>query len=137
LTPLSIVQTIVNIIEPDQGIVLAPLQPRRPVRAVQPLYRGRGRRYLVLLRPRENRNYDQARADQPGGAGLEGTIRAGNDAITYYNDPHDLIGQCDFVMANPAFNVDEVDVDNVKGDLHLSLSLPGVNNQESFRRQLS
>ena len=48
--------------------------------------------------------------------GLEGKIRAGNEAITYYKDPHELAGNCDFVMANPPFNVDEVDAEKVKGE---------------------
>ena len=59
--------------------------------------------------------------------GLQGTIRAGNEAITYYKDPHELAGQCDFVMANPPFNVDEVDAEKVKGDNRLPFGLPGVN----------
>jgi len=58
---------------------------------------------------------------------LEGKIRAGNEAITYYKDPHELAGRCDFVMANPPFNVDEVDADKVKGDKRLPFGLPGVN----------
>ena len=59
--------------------------------------------------------------------GLEGTIRAGNEAITYYKDPHELVGQCDFVMANHRFNVDEVDAEKVRGDRRLPFGLPGVN----------
>ena len=34
--------------------------------------------------------------------GLEGKIA---EAITYYQDEHTLVGKCDFVMANPPFNV--------------------------------
>jgi type I restriction enzyme M protein len=59
--------------------------------------------------------------------GLQGTIRVGNEAITYYKDPHELVGKCDFVMANPPFNVDEVDADKIKGDKRLPFGLPGVN----------
>ena len=59
--------------------------------------------------------------------GLQGTIRAGNEAITYYKDPLELVGKCDFVMANPPFNVDEVDAEKVKGDKRLPFGLPGVN----------
>ena len=56
--------------------------------------------------------------------GLQGTIRAGNEAITYYKDPHELVGKCDFVMANPPFNVDEVDAEKVKGDKRLPFADP-------------
>jgi type I restriction enzyme M protein len=46
--------------------------------------------------------------------GLEGDIQK---AITYYEDPHELLGKADYVMANPPFNVDEIDADKVKNDL--------------------
>lgn len=59
--------------------------------------------------------------------GLQGSIRAGNEAISYYKDPHELVGRCEFVMANPPFNVDEVDADKIKGDKRLPFGLPGVN----------
>ena len=69
--------------------------------------------------------------------GLEGRIRAGNEAITYYKDPHELAGKCDFVMANPPFNVDEVDAEKVKGDKRLPFGLPGVNKaKKGLERQL-
>ena len=45
----------------------------------------------------------------------------------YYKDPHELAGKCNFVMANPPFNVDEVDAEKVKGDKRLPFGLPGVN----------
>src|SRR5260370_13814579 len=48
--------------------------------------------------------------------GMQGTIRAGNEAITYYKDPNELTGKCDFAMANPRFNGDEVDADKIRGD---------------------
>ena len=50
--------------------------------------------------------------------GLEGDIQK---AITYYEDPHELVGKADFVMANPPFNVDGVDKarDAVKKDPRL------------------
>jgi type I restriction enzyme M protein len=56
--------------------------------------------------------------------GLEGDIQK---AITYYEDPHELCGKADFVMANPPFNVDEVDADKVKNDPRLPFALPGTN----------
>ncbi len=49
------------------------------------------------------------------------------EAITYYKDPHELAGKCDFVMANQPFNVDEVDAETVKGDKRLPFGLPSVN----------
>ena len=40
--------------------------------------------------------------------GLEGNIA---QAISYYDDPHAFLGKADFVMANPPFNVDEIDAE--------------------------
>ena len=57
--------------------------------------------------------------------GLEGTSI--NKAITYYEDPHELVGKSDFVMANPPFNVDEIDADKIRSDPRLPFGLPGVN----------
>jgi len=55
------------------------------------------------------------------------------EANTFYEDPHrlqdgrSLWGNCDFVMANPPFNVDMVDAELVKDDRRLPFGLPGVN----------
>ena len=59
--------------------------------------------------------------------GLEGDIQ---QAITYYEDPHELLGKADYVMANPPFNVDEIDADKVKTDPRLPFGLPGVNKKQ-------
>jgi type I restriction enzyme M protein len=56
--------------------------------------------------------------------GLEGDIQK---SITYYEDPHELLRKADFVMANPPFNVDEIDADKVGSDPRLPFGLPGVN----------
>ncbi len=49
------------------------------------------------------------------------------DAIIYHQDEHTLVGKCDFVMANPPFNVDLVDAERIKGDPRLPFGLSGVN----------
>jgi type I restriction enzyme M protein len=56
--------------------------------------------------------------------GLDGKIA---EAITYYQDEHTLVGKCDFLMANPPFNVDLVDAKRIKNDPRLPFGLPGVN----------
>ncbi len=56
--------------------------------------------------------------------GLEGDIQK---AITYYEDPLEMVGRADYVMANSPFNVDEVDEDKVRTDPRLPFGLPGVN----------
>ena len=59
--------------------------------------------------------------------GLDSDIVEGN---TFYADKHDLLGKCDFVMANPPFNVDGVDKESesVKNDPRLPFGLPNNDN---------
>nr|MBA3888806.1 SAM-dependent DNA methyltransferase [Acidobacteriota bacterium] len=130
-TPPSIVQTIVNVIEPEHGIVLDPacgtggmfVQSSHFIERV-----GQDPMERVTFYGHE-KNETTAKLAQINLAvnGLEGKIKAGNEAITYYKNPHELVGKCDFVMANPPFNVDEVDAEKVKGDKRLPFGLPGVN----------
>ena len=130
-TPPSIVQTIVNVIEPDHGIVFDPacgsggmfVQSSHFIE-----HEGLDTMQRVTFYGHE-KNETTAKIAQINLAvhGLQGSIRAGNEAITYYKDPHELFGRCDFVMANPPFNVDEVDASKVTGDQRLPFGLPGVN----------
>ncbi|MGI9191691.1 MAG: type I restriction-modification system subunit M [Chitinophagaceae bacterium] len=123
-TPMSLVQTIVNIIEPDHGIVFDPACGSAGM-FVQTGYfiESEG------LNPAEKVTfYGQEKADlntklakmNLAVHGLEGKIIEGN---TFYEDKHNLLGGADFVMANPPFNVDGVDKakDAVKKDLRLML----------------
>ena len=130
-TPPSIVQTIVNVIEPDHGVILDPACGSGGMFVQSSHFiedAGQDTMKRVTFYGHE-KNETTARLAQINLAvhGLQGTIRAGNEAITYYKDPHELIGKCDFVMANPPFNVDEVDAEKVKGDKRLPFGLPGVN----------
>ena len=130
-TPPSIVQTIVNVIEPDHGAVLDPACGSGGMFVQSSHFiedAGEDAMKRVTFYGHE-KNETTAKLAQINLAvhGLEGQIRAGNEAITYYKDPHELAGKCDFVMANPPFNVDEVDAEKVKGDKRLPFGLPGVN----------
>ena len=130
-TPPSIVQTLVNVIEPDHGIVFDPACGSGGMFVQSSHFienAGEDTMKRVTFYGHE-KNETTAKLAQINLAvhGLQGTIRAGNDAITYYKDPHELVGKCDFVMANPPFNVDEVDAEKVKNDPRLPFGLPGVN----------
>lgn len=130
-TPPSIVQTIVNVIEPDHGVILDPACGSGGMFVQSSHFiedEGLDTMKRVTFYGHE-KNETTARLAQINLAvhGLEGTIRAGNEAITYYKDPHELAEKCDFVMANPPFNVDEVDADKIKSDKRLPFGLPSVN----------
>ena len=130
-TPPSIVQTIVNVIEPDHGVVFDPACGTGGMFVQSGHFiedKGEDTMKRVTFYGHE-KNETTAKLAQINLAvhGLEGRLRAGNEAITYYKDPHELVGECDFVMANPPFNVDEVDAEKAKGDKRLPFGLPGVN----------
>jgi len=131
-TPSSLVQMIVNVIEPDHGTVFDPAC-------------GSGGMFVQSSHFIEHEGLDTAKRVVFYGHekdrtttrlaimnlavhGLEGKIAG--ETITYYSDPHSLVGKCDFVMANPPFNVDLVDAERIKGDPRLPFGLPGVNKQK-------
>ena len=135
-TPPSIVQTIVNVIEPDHGVVLDPACGSGGMFVQSSHFiedAGEDTMKRVTFYGHE-KNETTAKLAQINLAvhGLQGTIRAGNEAITYYKDPHELVGKCNFVMANPPFNVDKVDAEKVKGDKRLPFGLPGINKAKKF-----
>ena len=130
-TPSSIVQTIVNVIEPDHGIVFDPAcgSGGMFVQSSHFIEDEGGDTAKKVVFYGQEKNKDTIRIAQMNLAvhGLEGKIK---EAITYYRDEHNLAGKCDFVMANPPFNVDLVDAEVVKLDVRLPFGLPGVNKQK-------
>jgi len=127
-TPVSLVSLIANVIEPECGTVLDPacgsggmfvqsaqfVEHRQQNPAEKLTFYGLEKNATTIRLAKMNLAVH----------GLEGDIQK---AITYYEDPHELLGKADFVMANPPFNVDEIDADKVKKDPRLPFGLPGVN----------
>jgi type I restriction enzyme M protein len=127
-TPSSLVQLIVNVIEPDHGIVcdLACGSGGMFVQSSHFIeHEGEDTAKKVVFYGQE-KNPTTIRIAKMNLAvhGLEGKIA---EAITYYQDEHTLFGKCDFVMANPPFNVDLVDAERIAKDPRLPFGLPGVN----------
>ena len=127
-TPYALVSLIAHVLDPERGTVLDPacgsggmfVQSARTVRE-----HGRSPTERLTFRGLE-KNLTTIRLARMNLAvhGLEGDIR---QAITYYEDPQELLGKADYVMANPPFNVDEIDAEKVKADPRLPFGLPGVN----------
>ena len=130
-TPSSIVQTIVNVIEPDHGTVFDPAcgSGGMFVQSSHFIEHEGGDTAKKVVFYGQEKNRDTIRIAKMNLAvhGLEGKVA---EAITYYQDEHNLAGKCDFVMANPPFNVDLVDAERIKGDPRLPFGLPGVNKQK-------
>jgi type I restriction enzyme M protein len=129
-TPMSLVQTIVNIIEPEHGIVFDPACGSAGM-FVQTGYfiesEGARAAEKVTFFGQEKADLNTKLAKMNLAVhGLEGNIQEGN---TFYEDKQNLVGKADFVMANPPFNVDGVDKskDSVKKDPRLLLDGKIVN----------
>jgi type I restriction enzyme M protein len=130
-TPVSLVSLIANIIEPKEGIVLDPACGSggmfvQSAHFVERLNQS-PTEHLTFKGMEKNATTIRLAKMNLTVHGLEGDIMK---AITYYQDPHELFQKADFVMANPPFNVDEVDADKVKNDPRLPFGLPGVNTQD-------
>ncbi|RKE86273.1 class I SAM-dependent DNA methyltransferase [Rhizobium sp. AG855] len=133
-TPPSLVQLIVNIIEPDHGIVYDPacgsggmfVQTGHFVQDHANL--GVNEAIKVYGTELKSNNAKLAKMNLAI-HGIEGKIIESN---SFYSDPHDLVGKCDFVMANPPFNVNKVDKNKefVKTDKRLfkDIGLPKADN---------
>ena len=112
-TPVPLVSLIAHVPDPDRGTVLDPawgsggmfVQSARTVEE-----QGDSPTERLTFRGVE-KNDTTIRLAKMNLAvhGLEGDIQ---QAITYYDDPHELLGRADYVMANPPFNVDEIDAGN-------------------------
>jgi type I restriction enzyme M protein len=133
-TPPSLVQTIVNVIEPDHGVVFDPACGSAGMFVQSSHFiehEGLDTMQRVTFYGQEKTGTTIRLAKMNLAVhGLEGDIREAN---SFYDDVHRLQdgralwGNCDFVMANPPFNVDMVDAERVKDDRRLPFGLPGVN----------
>jgi len=127
-TPVSLVSLIANVLEPKKGTVLDPACGSggmfvQSARFVENLHENPNDK-LSFYGLEKNATTIHLAKMNLAVHGLVGDIKK---AITYYEDPHNLHKKADFVMANPPFNVDEIDADKIKNDPRLPFGLPGVN----------
>ena len=131
-TPPSLVQLIVNFIEPDHGIIHDPACGSGGM-FVQTGYfvkdhtKKEINEAITCYGTELKTNNTRLAKINLAIHGIEGKIIEAN---SFYNDPHGLVGKCDFVMANPPFNVNKVDKgkDYVKTDPRLPFGLPKSDN---------
>ena len=127
-TPVSLVSLIAKVLEPREGTVLDPACGSggmfvQSAHFVEDIHANPSEK-LTFYGMEKNQTTIHLAKMNLAVHGLEGDIQ---QAISYYEDPHELVGKANFVMANPPFNVDEVDAEKVKGDPRLPFGLPGVN----------
>ena len=126
-TPISLVQFIANVLEPAKGTVLDPACGSggmfvQSARIVEQRHENPSER-LTFRGYEKNKSTVNLAKMNLAVHGLEGDIQQN---ITYYDDPLNLLHKCDYVMANPPFNVDEVDAGRIANDPRLPFGLPGV-----------
>jgi type I restriction enzyme M protein len=131
-TPVSLVQTIVNVIEPGHGDVMDPACGSggmfvQSAHFIEHLHKN-PQDVATFYGAEKNPTTIRLAKMNLAVHGLEGKIKK---AITYYDDTHDFLGKADFVMANPPFNVDDVDAEKIKNDPRLPFGLPGVNKKDA------
>jgi len=127
-TPISLVSLIANVLEPKRGTVLDPACGSggmfvQSARFVENLHENPNDKLNFCGLEKNGTTINLAKMNLAV-HGLVGDIKK---AITYYEDPHNLHKKADFVMANPPFNVDEIDAEKIKNDPRLPFGLPGVN----------
>jgi type I restriction enzyme M protein len=135
-TPKSLVKMIVNVLEPTHGVLLDPacgsggmfVQTGDFVNAA-----GMASNETMTFYGQEKVEYN-AQLCQMNMAvhGLTGVVKSGDEANSFYHDAHNLAGECDYVMANPPFNVDKVKAESCLNAGRLPFGLPAVNKDKEI-----
>jgi type I restriction enzyme M protein len=128
-TPTSIVRLIVEIIEPFSGKILDPACGSggmfvQSARFVERHRRGASDRLAIYGQERVEETVKLCKMNLAV-HGLEGQVSQSN---TYYENPWDAVGQFDFVMANPPFNVNKIDKSRLEEDRRFPFGLPRSDN---------
>ena len=135
-TPKPLVKMIVNVIEPKGGTLLDPacgsggmfIQSGDFVNQA-----GMNANKTMTFFGQEKVEYNaQLCLMNMAVHGLTGVIKSGDEANTFYHDAHNLNGKCDYVMANPPFNVDKVKSESCQSAGRLPFGLPKVNDKKEI-----
>ena len=135
-TPKSLVKMIVNILEPKSGVLLDPAC-------------GSGGMFVQtgdfvnetgLQANKSMTFYGQEKVEYNAQLclmnmavhGLTGVIKSGDEANSFYHDAHHLEGKCNYVMANPPFNVDKVKTETAANAGRLPFGMPKENKNKGI-----
>ncbi|MBN2284898.1 MAG: N-6 DNA methylase [Tissierellales bacterium] len=130
-TPKSLVKMIVNIIEPTHGTVLDPACGSGGMFVSSSDFvnaEGINANSAMTFYGQEKVEFNAKLSIMNMAVhGLNAKITSGDEANSFYHDAHNLEGCCDYVMANPPFNVDKVKSESTQNAGRLPFGLPGVN----------
>lgn len=141
-TPKSLVRMIMNVIEPERGIMLDPACGSGGMFVSASDYvREHGGNPVdsMTYYGQEKVEYNAKLCKMNMAVhGMNGTIKSGDEANTFYNDAHSLYddsigkGKCDYVAANPPFNVDKVRSEDAIAAGRMPLGISGINKKQEF-----
>ena len=135
-TPKSLVRMIVNIIEPTHGTVLDPAcgSGGMFVSSADFIEQfGASANTAMTFYGQEKLDYNAKLCIMNMAVhGLNAKIVSGDEANSFYHDAHNLEGSCDYVMANPPFNVDKVKCETAQNAGRLPFGLPSVNKNKEI-----
>ena len=135
-TPKSLVRMIVNIIEPTHGTVLDPACGSGGMFVSSADFieqYGANANTAMTFFGQEKVDYNAKLCIMNMAVhGLNAKIVSGDEANSFYHDAHNLEGCCDYVMANPPFNVDKVKSETAQNAGRLPFGLPGVNKNKEI-----
>ncbi len=136
-TPTSIVKLIVEIIEPFRGKILDPACGSggmfvQSARFVEEHRASATDRLSIHGTERVGETVKLCRMNLAV-HGLGGQVRQAN---SYYEDPFDVVGQFDYVMANPPFNVNKIDKAKLADDPRFPFGMPRSDNGNYIWMQL-
>ena len=135
-TPKSLVKMIVNIIEPTHGIVFDPACGSGGMFVSSSDFvnaEGINANSVMTFYGQEKVEFNAKLCMMNMAVhGLNAKIKSGDEANSFYHDAFNLEGRCDYVMANPPFNVDKVKAESTQNAGRLPFGLPGVNQKKEI-----
>lgn len=135
-TPKSLVRMIMNVIEPSRGTMLDPACGSGGMFVSASDYvRAHGGNPIesMMFYGQEKVEYNAKLCLMNMAVhGMNGKVMSGDDANTFYHDAHGLDGKCDFVAANPPFNVDKVKAEDAQAAGRMPLGVSGINKKGEF-----
>ena len=133
-TPKSLVRMIMNVIEPERGVMLDPACGSGGMFVSASDYvrdHGGDPAESMVFYGQEKVEYNAKLCLMNMAVhGMNGSIKSGDEANTFYHDAHSLDGQCDYVAANPPFNVNKIKVDDAISAERMPLGISGYNKEK-------
>lgn len=135
-TPKSLVRMIMNVIEPERGVMLDPACGSGGMFVSASDYvreHGGNPAEAMTYYGQEKVEYNAKLCLMNMAVhGMNGRILSGDEANSFYHDAHSLDGKCEYVAANPPFNVNKVKAEEAQEAGRMPLGISGINKAGEF-----